>query len=138
MTTAFAGTGPRRLATRVAYAVAGVSALAATIAVAAHGNGWAVTAAIVFGIAPDLSLLVGMDPRLGHGQLHPRAVPLYNAGHRLVGPLATIGLAVAFGFMADGGLAGVTWAAGLAWLTHVLVDRACGYGLRDRNGWQRG
>jgi hypothetical protein len=27
--------------------------------------------------------------------------------------------------------------AGLAWSAHVLVDRACGYGLRRADGWQR-
>ena len=41
-----------------------------------------------FGAAPDIALFVGIAPGLAKGQLHPRAVPLYNALHRFAGPLA--------------------------------------------------
>jgi hypothetical protein len=33
---------------------------------------------------------------------------------------------------------GLTLALGLVWLSHALVDRAFGYGLRTPDGWQRG
>jgi hypothetical protein len=39
-----------------------------------------------------------------------------------------------FSFMGDSP-AGFPFA--LAWLAHIAVDRASGYGLRDKQGWQR-
>lgn len=94
-----------------------------------RGYGWI---AIFFAIMPDIGLLYGMSPSLARGQLHPRAVPLYNALHSVGGPLIAI-LA---------GLSGPSpeWllVAGLAWLSHVAFDRAIGYGLRDKNGYVRG
>ena len=51
--------------------------------------------------------------------------------HRFWGPLALIA-AVALGVL------GLGWfVAGMAWATHVAVDRAVGYGLRDAAGFQR-
>ena len=61
---------------------------------------------------------------LTKGQLHPRAVPLYNALHRFIGPVI---LAFVPGFLVGA----------LAWGLHIAVDRAVGYGLRDRDGFQR-
>ena len=43
---------------------------------------------VVFALAPDLAVLYGIAPGLARGQLHPQAVPLYNALHRFWGPLA--------------------------------------------------
>mgnify|MGYP006198445953 CR=1 FL=1 len=40
----------------------------------------------VFGAMPDIALLLGIGSGLAKGQLHPRAVPLYNALHRFAGP----------------------------------------------------
>jgi hypothetical protein len=58
-------------------------------------------------------------------------VGAYNAVHRIWGPLALIVVAAA-------GVLGVGWfVAGLAWASHVAVDRAVGYGLRDAQGFQR-
>lgn len=131
-------TDPRRAraaypaAVRAGYAVAGLAALTATVVTASHAGGWAVTAAIVFGIAPDLALLAGVSRGIERGRLHPRAVPAYNAAHRLVGPVVLLAVAVATRL-----LGGPLGAAALAWLSHVLVDRACGYGLRAKDGWQR-
>src|SRR5688572_11794484 len=48
------------------------------------GCGWH---ALAFLLAPDVALLLGAAPGLARGQLHPRAVPLYNALHTFVGPL---------------------------------------------------
>jgi hypothetical protein len=83
----------------------------------------------VFLLAPDLPLLAGSGRGLQRGQLHPRAVPLYNATHSLVGPAL---LAVASPWL------GIAWAAGaLAWAAHVLFDRSLGFGPRDRAGFRR-
>jgi Domain of unknown function (DUF4260) len=84
---------------------------------------------LVFAVLPDLALFLGIGGGLARGQLHPRAVPLYNALHRLIGPALLI--ATAF-------WVGVPWlVAGLAWAAHVAFDRALGYGLRDPAGFQR-
>ena len=65
------------------------------------------------------------------GQLHPRAVGAYNLMHRFWGPLVVFALA-AFGLVGLGFLIGA-----LAWAFHVALDRAIGYGLRTRDGFQR-
>lgn len=96
---------------------------------ARHTVGW--WPPVVFGAGPDLALLFGAGSGLARGQLHPRAVPLYNALHRFWGPLALGFVAVAAGLSA-------AWTVGaLAWALHVAIDRAVGYGLRTPDGFQR-
>ncbi len=116
---------PRRLA----YATLAALLLAATTFEAAkYGLWWP---AVVGLVAPDLALAFGGGSGLARGQLHPRAVGLYNAVHRFWGPLALIAAASL-------GVLGLGWfVAGMAWATHVAVDRAVGYGLRDAAGFQR-
>jgi hypothetical protein len=81
--------------------------------------------AVVGMLAPDVALLGGMS----RGRLNPRAVPLYNLLHMYWGPLALMAVAALFS---------TAWfVLGLAWATHVAVDRALGYGLRGRDGYQR-
>ncbi|MGD9711075.1 MAG: DUF4260 family protein [Thermomicrobiales bacterium] len=94
-----------------------------------QGDGWI---ALLFAIMPDVGLLYGMSPALAKGQLHPRAVRLYNALHSVGGPF--IALLVAMSGQAP------DWVivAALAWLSHIAVDRAIGYGLRDKAGYIRG
>lgn len=108
----------RTTVTRVAHA--GLAALLLG-AIVLHGTAdwWQLAA---FGVAPDLALLYGVGAGLERGQLHPRAVPLYNLLHRYWLPLA-----IAF-FLP---------AAALAWALHISIDRAVGYGLRTRDGFQR-
>jgi hypothetical protein len=97
--------------------------------VANHGS-WG--AALLGAIGPDLALLLGVGAGLAPGQLHPRAVPAYNALHRFWGP-AVLVVASALGVI------GLAWlVGGLAWATHVALDRSVGYGLRTRAGFQRG
>jgi hypothetical protein len=119
---------PRLPVPRLAVAAAALGLIAASIAAASDAGAWW---ALAIGlIAPDLALLAGGGRDLAHGQLHPRAVPAYNAVHRFWGPLAMV---------AAGAIAGGAWLVlGLAWLAHVTVDRAAGYGLRDERGFQRG
>jgi hypothetical protein len=84
-----------------------------------------------FGAGPDIALFLGLGGGLAKGQLHPRAVGLYNALHRAWGPLILLALASA------SVLPGSLVVAALAWGFHIALDRAVGYGLRDRDGFQR-
>jgi hypothetical protein len=101
----------------------------------AVNHGWpAALIALAFFIAPDLTFLVAArDARtVERGQLPARAVPYYNAAHRALIPLA---LMVLYPFTP------LTWApifAGLCgWMAHISMDRAFGYGLRTKDGFQR-
>src|SRR3954462_10227101 len=77
-----------RLATpRLAYAALAIVLLAAIVLeLLKHGTGYWQFAA--FGLGPDLALFLGAARGLAKGQLHPRAVPIYNLVHRYWGPLA--------------------------------------------------
>lgn len=117
---------------RPAYALAAVALLAAAIATFLHVDaGWWVIP--VFAILPDLAFVAGAGRTSGleRGQMPARAVPVYNALHRLWGPLALAVLAVA-GVVAPALLAGA-----LVWAFHIALDRAVGYGLRTPDGFQR-
>jgi hypothetical protein len=93
-------------------------------------RGVSVWYAVIFAVGPDLALLAGYDPHLAKGQLHLRAVPLYNALHSLVGP-ALLAIAALL-------VLGDAWlVASLAWGLHIGVDRCVGYGFRTRDGFQR-
>ncbi|MEU2419600.1 DUF4260 family protein [Streptomyces sp. NPDC007851] len=98
-------------------------------------HGWLAGAlALLFLLLPDLTFLVALDeaPRTAKGQLPPRAVPYYNALHRAAVPLALLAV------YATGP---VSWppafAALCGWLAHISYDRAFGYGLRTKEGFQR-
>jgi hypothetical protein len=85
----------------------------------------------VFGVGPDLALLAAAGAGLARGQIHPRAVPLYNALHRFWAPVVLLALAGL-------GVAGVAYLIGaLVWCFHISFDRTVGYGLRTRDGLQR-
>jgi hypothetical protein len=120
----------RSPARRIAYtglALFGLAAIA--LELVAHGTGYWQLA--VFAVGPDVALLYGAASGLEKGQLHPRAVGLYNLLHRLWGPLVLAALAAA-GLLPLGYLVGA-----LAWAFHVALDRALGYGLRTQEGFQR-
>ncbi len=114
---------------RVGYLSLGLlsAAVAIGVVLTQHSSWWQL---VVFAIAPDLALLAGAGSGLERGQIRPRAVPLYNAVHRLWAPsvLAVVALA----------LMSPSWlAAGLAWIAHIAFDRSLGFGLRSREGFQR-
>src|SRR3954451_20675877 len=115
---------------RLAYAALTALLLAVLVLeVTTHGH---LGAAIAGALGADLSLALGGGAGLAPGQLHPRAVPLYNAVHRFWGPVVLMGVA-------SSGVLGLGWfVLGLAWALHVALDRTVGYGLRDRHGHQRG
>jgi hypothetical protein len=121
---------PRSTVGRMVYAALGAVLLTALVLeTVKHGTGyWQIA---VFGLGPDVALLFGAGAGLAHGQLHPRAVGLYNLLHRFWGPLVLAVLA-ASGLLPVGFLIGA-----LAWAFHIALDRAVGYGLRTRDGFQR-
>ncbi|MFI5792141.1 DUF4260 family protein [Streptomyces sp. NPDC051677] len=134
-TTATATRSPLTLVRRTAW-LAGALCWSAFAVLEGVNHGWlAGTLAFAFFIAPDLTFLVALDdaPRMAKGQLPPRAVPCYNAMHRALVPLALMAL-YAFGPF--------TWAPLFAalcgWAAHISYDRAFGYGLRTKEGFQRG
>jgi hypothetical protein len=114
------------------FAYAALTALllvAIVLETAKHSTGlWQVFA---FGFGPDLALLYGAGATLERGQLHPRAVRVYNLLHRYWLPLGLAVLAsldlVPLGF----------FVGALAWAFHISLDRTLGYGLRTRDGRQR-
>ena len=107
---------------RIAYAALAAALLTASIVVMSHDG--ALWQFFAFGAAPDLALFVGIGSGLAKGQLHPRAVPLYNALHRFIGPIL---LTFVPGFLVGA----------LAWALHIAVDRSVGYSLRTRDGFLR-
>ena len=119
-----------RPARRVGYAVLAAALVSLIVLVYARETvGW--WPVVAFGLGPDLALFLGAGRGLERGQLHPRAVPLYNLVHRFWGPVALGAIALAASLPA-------AWLVGaLAWATHVAVDRAVGYTLRTRDGFQR-
>ncbi|MFI5661613.1 DUF4260 family protein [Streptomyces sp. NPDC051684] len=99
-------------------------------------HGWLVVLfAVVLFLAPDFTFLAGIGEtrRMAPGQLPPRAVPFYNAAHRALVPLALVAAYTVLPI--------IQWAplfAGLCgWLAHISYDRAFGYGLRTKEGFQR-
>jgi uncharacterized protein DUF4260 len=115
-----------RPALRLFAAGVAIGLLALAIEIAGVGT-WQLWVAFVL---PDVALLAGAARGLERGQLAPRAVPLYNALHHPAGPLLAVIVAAAL--LPDAWLA-----AALAWGAHVAMDRAAGYGLRTREGFQR-
>jgi hypothetical protein len=121
---------PRGTAARIVYtALAALLLVAVVLEAVEHGTGyWQIA---VFGLGPDVALFFGAGSGLAKGRLNPRAVGLYNLLHRFWGPVLLAALA-AFGLIQLGFFIGA-----LAWAFHIALDRAVGYGLRTRDGFQR-
>jgi hypothetical protein len=114
---------------RGSLALAALVLAAIMVEIVRHrGEYWQLAA---FGLGPDLALLLGAGRGLAPGQLHPRAVRLYNLVHRFWGPiallLATLLLPLSTSYVIGG----------LAWAFHLALDRSLGYGLRTADGFQR-
>lgn len=102
--------------------------LGACIALGIH-FGWVTGAVLIAaGVFPDVSLIGAFS---SNGRLHPSRVGFYNALHSLTIPIT---------LLAIGGLLAALWSdltlvmVGLAWVTHIAADRACGYRLRAPDG----
>ena len=115
----------RPLWLRVVVGASGVALLASAFWVSPHA--WIVWVAL---IAPDVPGLAGAGRDLSPKQMHPRAVRYYNLTHRLTGG-ALVGIA------ALATASPTLTAICLAWLAHVLIDRALGYTLRTSDGFLR-
>ena len=114
----------------IAFAPVAFAAGLASIWVARE-QGTGIWPILAFGLMPDIALFAGIGTGLAKGQLHRRAVLPYNLLHSFVGPalLAAVALILHFDSV---------WPVGaLAWATHISVDRAAGYGMRNANGFQR-
>jgi membrane-bound metal-dependent hydrolase YbcI (DUF457 family) len=131
------GSRPLTVIRRIAWLLGALFWTAFTI-VEAVNHGWlAGLLAVVFFIAPDLTFAVGAAEAgrtgLEKGQLQPKAVPFYNLAHRALVPLA---LAVVCTVLPG------DWTPAFAgmcgWLAHISYDRALGFGLRTKEGFQRG
>lgn len=95
--------------------------------------GWVAVAVILAFLAlPDLTL-VGA----GRGRIKPSRVRLYNLAHQPLVPLAIMiaGIFAPIPPLGWGLREGLElFLACLAWLLHIAVDRAAGYGLRNADG----
>ncbi len=104
-------------------------AIAANVQANQHGLG--LVPVILFGILPHMPVLLGIRQPRPRGHIGTRAVPLFNALHQPLVPVAIAGLALI-------GLLSPLWlVAGLAWLGHIVVDWGMGDGLRTRDGGHR-
>ncbi len=114
---------------RIAYgALAALLLVGIVLETIKHGTGyWQIG---VFGLGPDLTLLFGAAGGLEQGQIHPRAVRLYNLVHRFWGPVILAALA---SFVLPLGF----FIGAFAWAFHIALDRALGYGLRTPGGFHR-
>lgn len=91
--------------------------------------GWGATGVIfAAAVLPDISLIGAFATE---GKLKPQRVRLYNFLHAVTLPsgLALIGCVVA---ASTQDFTALLFA--LAWFTHIAVDRACGYRLREPDG----
>jgi hypothetical protein len=121
---------PSRVKVRHAWVIPGLAlAFYANALAAEHGLG--LVPVLLFGIAPHVTVLAGIGQPRQRGQLAPRAVPLFNAMHHPIAPLAFLALAAV-------GVLPAFWLVGaLAWLGHIAIDLAMGDGLRTAEGWRR-
>lgn len=119
---------------RICWALAAVLLFAFVVFEGVKYGAVAVTVVVVSGLLPDVSLIGAFRER---GLLRPERVRFYNLMHRpwIAVVLMTVGATVPLpplGLGLRGGLE--IFLAGLAWLTHIAVDRAAGFGLREPDG----
>jgi hypothetical protein len=112
---------------RATSALVGVAALAAARALAGPRS----TTLRVCAVAPDVALLIGVTAAPTWKRLPPYAIGPYNALHSPAIPAALLLTAAARRHRG-------TTVAGLAWLAHIAIDRAFGYGPRDAQGFVAG
>jgi hypothetical protein len=120
-----------RLPVRPPYLAVGGTLLALAIGLAVAWD-TGVSSVLLFALLPDAALLLAIGQPAERGQLPSRAVPAYNLMHQPAVPLVLLALA------ATGTLGHYWLVAALAWGAHIAVDRGVGYGLRTKDGWQRG
>lgn len=115
-----AGRATRRLRTRHLLFIPGLAiALYANALAGSHDLGLVIV--IAFGILPHLTVLLRRVP----GPLAATSVPAFNVMHHPLPPLAILVLATV------GLVPSISIVAALAWLSHIVVDRALGDGRRS-------
>jgi len=128
-TTAMAATSRRRLRPRHLWIIPGLAiAIYANSLSAEHGLG--LVPVLLFGILPKLPFFLGIGQSTVAGQLPPRAVLGWNVMHHPATPTLLLGATLT-------GLLPAFWTvAGLAWLSHIVIDWGLGDGLRSRDGFR--
>ncbi len=122
----------RRRVRRIGWAIAAVLLLGGTIFEAAKHGGAAVPLAVLGLILPDLTFLLGLGQAHEPGRLPRSIVRAYNVAHHpLVPVIPLIALSLVPGIPGD---SAALFTFFLAWLTHIAVDRAAGYGRRNPDG----
>jgi hypothetical protein len=118
----------RRLKVRHLWSIPGLAlAIVANMISSDHSLG--LVPVIGFGILPHLPVLAGL--RRG-GRLGTDVASLFNGLHHPGGPVLLIVLGGA-------GILSPLWlVSGLAWLSHIVIDRALGDGHRHPDGSRAG
>lgn len=119
---------------RVAWGVLSALLLVFAVFESAKYGGWVIVAAVAGFIAPDLSFLAGISGPHQRGRLPRRAVPVYNLLHR---PVVAFVVMLTCLIPESPSVAVPLFNFGLAWLLHITIDRALGFGLRTADGWYR-
>lgn len=114
--------------TRALWSLFAVSLLIVCVVLGITQGWWATGILTAAAMLPDVALIGAFA---SDGKLRPDRVRFYNALHMVL-PAITI---VIFGALLMLTInSPVAMLVGLAWLTHISVDRACGFGLRERDG----
>lgn len=116
---------------RLSWLSLGLVLLAALIWLCTVHGSAATLVTIGMAIAPDLTLIGAFAAK---STLKPNRVLAYNIAHALPPAVTTVGAGALVLWVSENPLIMI---AGLAWVTHIAIDRACGYGLRASDGSQR-
>lgn len=84
-------------------------------------------------VAPDLTFIIGAGDSVAKGSISTRAVPFYNAAHRMLIAFAFT-TAIGIGLAPLAPLPLAVFIGGLSWMAHIALDRTAGYGLRNHDG----
>lgn len=121
------------VAQRVLWLVIAIGLIVLTVMQCTANGGWTVAAAITGGLLPDVAFFVGAGQQHLQGALPRAAVRTYNTLHRVWIPLGLLAVSfLAAGIAAEASAVGIALA--IAWLAHIALDRAFGYGLRNADG----
>jgi hypothetical protein len=126
----FAPVGPRRFGWFVLFTFVVAFAV---FEIVKHNVGLAPV--VIFALLPDITMLAGVGQAREPRQMPSRAVPLYNAAHHPLLPVALLTV-VSLGVFEFFDL--FWFVGGLTWLAHIAFERALGYGPRTPEGWQHG
>ncbi|MBN7793163.1 DUF4260 family protein [Microbacterium esteraromaticum] len=123
---------------RILWGILAAAAITLSV-ISSVDYGWIVGGPVIaFALLPDVALIGAFDPTRS-GALRPDRVVGYNMLHLARFPVLLIAGGSLITLPVVGGAPGgaVVVGMGLAWLAHIAVDRAVGYGLRDRDGYIR-